>query len=176
MNVIVGLVIGRVPSHWFLGGGTLLTGLGNVLYAARKENATYWGYEFAGQILSYGGPGLGKRSVSSLSDNPASHSVILYRTKCFPILTQLIAAASTGFIYVTKVVKPTEVAVASACLHFWSIFGGACGAAFSTLIYTNVGDLDVKLLGDTVDQGFKDDLLRGLRASHWFWAGLCFFG
>jgi hypothetical protein len=77
---------------------------------------------------------------------------------------------------VTKVVKPAEVAVASACLQFWSIFGGACGAAFSTLIYSNVGNLDVKLLGDREDQAFKDDLLRGLRASHWFWAGLCFFG
>jgi hypothetical protein len=63
MNVIVGLVIGRAPSHWFLGGGTLLTGLGNVLYAARKEDATYWGYEFCAQILSYGGPGLGKRPL-----------------------------------------------------------------------------------------------------------------
>lgn len=60
LNLLVGLFIGRVPSHWFLGGGTLLTGVGNVLYAARKENATYWSYEFFGQILSYGGPGLGK--------------------------------------------------------------------------------------------------------------------
>ena len=85
-------------------------------------------------------------------------------------------AASTGYIYVTKVVRPAEVAVASACLQFWSIFGGASGVAVSTLIYSNVGNLDIKLLGDRDDPKFKNDLLKGLRASHWFWAAFCFFG
>jgi hypothetical protein len=77
---------------------------------------------------------------------------------------------------VTKVVRPTETAAASACLQFWSIFGGACGAAFSTLVYTNVGKLDVNSLGFNDDQEFKDNLLQGLKATFWLWAGLCFCG
>jgi hypothetical protein len=91
-------------------------------------------------------------------------------------MQRVVVAASAGFIYVTKVAKASEVAVASACLQFWSIFGGVCGTAFSTLVYTNVGKLDTNLLGFTNDQAYKDDLLKGLRATFWLWASLCFFG
>lgn len=91
-------------------------------------------------------------------------------------MREWLSVASTGIIYVTKVVNPAEVAVGGACLQFWAIFGGACGSAFSTLVYTNVGNLDISLLGDTEDPQIKEDLLRGLQASYYFWAGLCFFG
>jgi hypothetical protein len=74
------------------------------------------------------------------------------------------------------VVNPAEAAVGGACLQFWSIFGGACASAFSTLVYTNVGNLDVSQLGDTDDPRKKADLLRGLIDTYWFWSGLCFFG
>lgn len=72
-------------------------------------------------------------------------------------------------------VEPTEVAAATACLQFWAIFGGACGTAFSTVVYTNVGGLDVSLQGYTDDASYKENLSRGLKASFWLWAGLCFF-
>lgn len=84
--------------------------------------------------------------------------------------------ASSGHIYVTKVVNPAEVAVGGACLQFWSIFGNVCASAFSTLVFTNVCNLDVNRLGDTDDLDKEEDLLRGLRATYWFWSGLCFFG
>lgn len=58
LAVLVGFYIGRVPSHWFLAGGALLTGLSNVLYAVRKLSSSYWAYEFPAQLLSYGILGL----------------------------------------------------------------------------------------------------------------------
>jgi hypothetical protein len=102
-------------------------------------------------------------------------SVLIWTDSCH-LLNPSFVAASAGFIYITKVVKSSEVAVASACLQFWSIFGGTCGTAFSTLVYTNVGKLDISLLGFTDVQVYKDNLLRGLKGAFWLWASLSFLG
>lgn len=59
-NAIVGASYHRIPSRWFLGIGTLLTGVAHVLYATRREGAVYWTYELCGQLLSYGAAGFGK--------------------------------------------------------------------------------------------------------------------
>lgn len=60
LNFVVGFYATKVPAHWFLGGGTVLSGVAHVLLAVRKQGASYWTYEFFGHMLSYGGPGLGK--------------------------------------------------------------------------------------------------------------------
>ncbi|KAJ9126373.1 hypothetical protein QFC24_002110 [Naganishia onofrii] len=139
--VSVGFVIKRVATYWFVFIGAIGIGLAHVLYAIKDQTATYWGYEFFGQMSSFAAPGL---------------------------------AATAGFVYITKVVKSSEVAVGNACLQFYIVFGGICGAALSTVVYTSVGDLDLNAEGDS--ETTKSALLEGLRAAHWFWAGLCFFG
>lgn len=68
------------------------------------------------------------------------------------------------------------MAVGNGCLQFWIALSSVCGASLSNLIYTTVGELDVTLQGDSDDDSARSSLLRGLRASHFFWAGLCFFG
>lgn len=165
LNFVAGFCAAKVPAHWFLGGGTLLSGVAHVLLAVRKQGASYWTYEFFGHMLSYGGPGLGTLRYRRLLHVPLSI-----------LIAGMFLSRQYGPHLVTKVVNPAEVAVGGACLQFWSISGGACGSAFSTLVYTNVGNLDVSQLGDTGDPPKKADLLRGLRATYWFWSVLCFFG
>jgi hypothetical protein len=143
-----------------------LTALSNLLYAVNDTESVYWKEQFLGQIFSYGAPALGMRTFFWDIIENRTHSLLLFWCK----------ANSTGIIYITKVVKPCEVAVASACLQFCTMFGAACGAAFSTLIYASVGNLDGSEKGDITDEATKNSLLHGLRASYWFWAGLCFFG
>lgn len=84
--------------------------------------------------------------------------------------------ATSGYIYVTKVVKPEEVAAASGCVQFMGFVGPLLGTALGTLVYTNVADMNVQLQSGMISADGKKALLRGLRASYWFWAGLSFFG
>jgi hypothetical protein len=84
--------------------------------------------------------------------------------------------ATSGYIYVTKVVKPEEVAAASGCVQFMGFVGPLLGTALATLVYTNVADMNVQLQSGMISADGKKALLRGLRASYWFWAGLSFFG
>jgi hypothetical protein len=85
-------------------------------------------------------------------------------------------AFSAAFVYVAKVVPPAEVSVGNSCLQVFILLGSVCGAAFSTLIFGNVGKLDVTSRGVILDATSRQGLLRGLRAAYWTWAGLCFFG
>lgn len=157
-----------IQPQWFIAMGNLLSGLAHLLYAIRQEGSIYWTNEFFGQLLSYATAGLGKRYNLGREAFAAGSSPTRFSSPVLPL------ASNAGFICVAKEAEPTEVAAATACLQFWSIFGGACGIAFSIVVYTNVGDLDVGLLGVTDDARYKEDLLRGLRASFWLWAGLCF--
>jgi hypothetical protein len=77
---------------------------------------------------------------------------------------------------VAQAVPASEVAVGTSCLQIFTLLGGVCGAALSTLIYSNVGKLDVNSQAGELDENSRKGLLRGLRASFWFWAGMCFFG
>lgn len=85
-------------------------------------------------------------------------------------------AFSAAYVYVAKVVPPAEVSVGNSCLQVFILLGSVCGAAFSTLIFSNVGKLDVTSRGVILDATSRQGLLRGLRAAYWTWAGLCFFG
>lgn len=85
-------------------------------------------------------------------------------------------ALSAGYVYVARVVPPAEVAVGNSCLQLFVLLGAVCGAALSTLIFSNVGKLDVRLQGLILDELSRKGLLHGLRAAHGFWAGMCFFG
>jgi hypothetical protein len=86
------------------------------------------------------------------------------------------SAASAAYIYVTKVVKPEEVAAANGAIQFTGALGACIGPALATLVYTNVADTNGQLQTDQLSRSDKLALLRGLRASYWFWAGVSFFG
>jgi hypothetical protein len=129
----------------------------------RKQGSSYWTYELFGNLLVYGTYGLGKLEPPHISD--------LFITECD------YAASSTGMVYITKVVKEEEVAAANGCLQFLSALGGVLGGALSTVVYTSVAGVDGNRRGDVAlsDEGTAA-MLRGLRAAHWFWTGLSFFG
>ncbi|KAJ9118223.1 hypothetical protein QFC22_004130 [Naganishia vaughanmartiniae] len=142
-NVLAGVFLDQIPTHWFLCLGTSLTGLSSVLFALRRRDSTYWQFDLAAHMFSYGANSL---------------------------------AASAGYIYVTKVVKPEEVAAANGAIQFAGALGGCIGPALATLVYTNVANTDVHLQADQLSGANRLALLGGLRASYWFWAGLSFFG
>lgn len=162
-NIFVGLVLGRIPSHYLLSAGLVAAALANLLFASRKQGATYWTYEFFGNLFSYGAYGLSKRETRPTLNR------MLTENDCI--------AASTGVVYIAKVVKKEEVAAANGCLQFLIALGNVVGPALSTVVYTSVAGSDGKRRGDiALSEDGKSALLRGLRAANWFWAGLAFFG
>ncbi|TBU55746.1 efflux transporter [Dichomitus squalens] len=51
-NVIVALVVGRVPLVWLVVIGTLLTGASNLLFAVTVPSAPYWAFGFPAAIIT----------------------------------------------------------------------------------------------------------------------------
>ncbi|KAI8974619.1 efflux transporter [Trametes punicea] len=51
-NVVVALVVGRVPAVFLLATGTLLSGVANLLFAVINPAATYWAFGFPAAIVS----------------------------------------------------------------------------------------------------------------------------
>ncbi|OSC97840.1 efflux transporter [Trametes coccinea BRFM310] len=54
-NMIVALVVGRIPAVYLIVIGTLLTGVGNLLFAVINPSATYWAFGFPAAIVSVAG-------------------------------------------------------------------------------------------------------------------------
>ncbi|WWC69543.1 uncharacterized protein I206_103485 [Kwoniella pini CBS 10737] len=77
-NVLVGLLIHRIPAQWIVCCGLLSVGLGNMCFALSEKNTSYWALPFHGMWLSSAGadfvfaPGLIFVSLLSLPDE---HSV-----------------------------------------------------------------------------------------------------
>jgi len=50
-NVLIALLVGRVPIVYLIGIGTLLTAFGNMFFSLVREDQSYWSYGFPSAII-----------------------------------------------------------------------------------------------------------------------------
>ncbi|KDQ24021.1 hypothetical protein PLEOSDRAFT_1068013 [Pleurotus ostreatus PC15] len=144
-NIIVVMIVARVPVVYILASGTLITACASIFFAlipSRTTSTTYWAYGFPSAIFSVFG-------------------------------ADFVFAAGT--IFVARVVKPEEQSLAGGLFQTMTQLGTALGVTVTTIVFNRVVAQDARRLGldpaSNSPQGGVPDhsepMLAGYRAAQW---------
>ncbi|KAF7420881.1 hypothetical protein PC9H_011399 [Pleurotus ostreatus] len=144
-NIIVVMIVARIPVVYILASGTLITACASIFFAlipSTTTSTTYWAYGFPSAIFSVFG-------------------------------ADFVFAAGT--IFVARVVKPEEQSLAGGLFQTMTQLGTALGVTVTTIVFNRVVAQDARRLGldpaSNSPQGGVPDhsepMLAGYRAAQW---------
>ncbi|KAF4568237.1 hypothetical protein EYR40_010365 [Pleurotus pulmonarius] len=144
-NIIVVMIVARVPVVYILASGTLITACASIFFAlipSTTTSTTYWAYGFPSAIFSVFG-------------------------------ADFVFAAGT--IFIARVVKPEEQSLAGGLFQTMTQLGTALGVTVTTIVFNRVVAQDARRLGldpaSNSPQGGVPDhsepMLNGYRAAQW---------